>query len=104
MSAEGESAMTGSEMERLLDTRAGMALANAAWSEGAGAMLRACNADGTWRHPDNPYSAPLLAAIRDAGSAPPRPPWIDPRACWAHCAPGWRVPCDAHEPGAQASS
>lgn len=53
--------MSKADMEQLLDTRAGLALASAAWSEGAGAMLRACNAEGVWAHPVNPYSAPLLA-------------------------------------------
>ena len=48
-------------VEELLDTRAGLALAKAAWSEGSGAMLRAVNASGLWRKPENPYSPPLLA-------------------------------------------
>lgn len=48
-------------MEELLDTRAGLALAHTAWSEGSGAMLRAVNESGLWRKPENPYSPPLLA-------------------------------------------
>ena len=55
------------DMEDLLDTRAGLALAHTAWSEGAGSMLQAVNEheSGPWVKPENPYSAPLLSAIRE---------------------------------------
>jgi hypothetical protein len=46
--------------EDLLDTRAGLALANAAWREGASAMLRSVNEHklGPWQKPASPYSVP----------------------------------------------
>lgn len=63
------------DAESLLDTDAGLALANAAWKEGASMMLRSVNyhEDGPWEKPESPYSAPLLARIaarRDEGSTP----------------------------------
>lgn len=56
-------------------------------------------ADTDWRT----FGAAVLVVLKESGQfdkhprpepAPPRPPWIDPRACWAHCDPeGWHVPC-----------
>ena len=53
------------DMEGLLDTRAGLALANAAWTEGASAILRSVNAHvtGPWSKPVSPYSSALLEWI-----------------------------------------
>lgn len=50
----------------LLDTRAGLALANMAWGEGASTMLRSVNdhTEGPWTKPTNPYSAAHLARIQ----------------------------------------
>lgn len=58
---------TVTDAEGLLATRAGLALANAAWQEGASAVLRATNehTDGPWSSPVSPYSAPLLALIHN---------------------------------------
>lgn len=53
--------------EELLDTRAGLALANAAWGEGAAHWKRAQevqDAGEGWHKPVSPYSAPLLARIK----------------------------------------
>jgi hypothetical protein len=46
-------------METLLDTRAGMLLANTAWQGGAATMLRSVNGheSGPWEYPENPYNA-----------------------------------------------
>lgn len=59
-------AATRPDMESLLDTREGLALAKTAYSEGASHMLRSCNehTSGPWSPPENPYSAPLLGMIR----------------------------------------
>ena len=64
--------------EELLDDRAGLALANAAWKEGASTMLRSVNGHdhGPWSPPVSPYSAPLLnriAADRARAVAAPEP-------------------------------
>ena len=61
------------DMESLLDTTAGLALAHTAWQEGASGMLRSVNEheSGPWSKPENPYSAPLLAARRARRSTPP---------------------------------
>lgn len=53
--------------EDLLDTRAGLALANHAFQEGLGDGIRACNdsLEGEpFVKPISPYSAPLLALIK----------------------------------------
>lgn len=50
--------------EDLLATDAGLALANAAWQEGAAARYRYEQMDFTGDRPDSPYSAPLLARIK----------------------------------------
>lgn len=53
--------------EGLLDTRAGLSLANAAYHEGLGDAIRACNdsLEGEpFVRPVSPYSAPLLAMIK----------------------------------------
>jgi hypothetical protein len=53
--------------EDLLDTRAGLALANAAFGEGLSAGIKACNeAEGKqpFVKPESPYSAPLLAMVK----------------------------------------
>lgn len=60
-------------IDDLIETREGLALANAAWKEGASAMLRAVNEheSGPWVKPVSPYSAPLLRRIatdRENGS------------------------------------
>jgi hypothetical protein len=50
-------------VEDLLSTKAGLALANAAYGEGLSAGIKACNntENGTpFRKPESPYSAPLL--------------------------------------------
>ena len=55
------------EAEDLLDTTAGLALANAAYGEGLSAGIRACNdaKDGEpFRKPESPYSAPLLRRMK----------------------------------------
>ena len=52
--------------DELLDTRAGLALANSAWCEGARAWKLAeaeAERTGTWVTPRSPYSAPLCALI-----------------------------------------
>jgi hypothetical protein len=59
-----------SAMENLLDTRAGMALANAAWHEGASSAIRYCNDDDAVTKPVSPYSAPLLAMIKSGVTDP----------------------------------
>ncbi len=54
-------------VDSLLDTRAGLALANEAFAEGLSAGIRACNAaegDVPFKKPVSPYSAPLLALIK----------------------------------------
>jgi hypothetical protein len=56
-----------SSIDTLLDSTAGLALANAAFHEGLSAGIRACNdAEGgrVFTKPVSPYSAPLLAAIK----------------------------------------
>lgn len=60
-----------SEAEDLLDTKAGMALANSAWQEGASAMLRSINqhTSGPWQKPTSPYSAPLLRMLNAGESS-----------------------------------
>uniref|UniRef100_UPI0004937A21 hypothetical protein n=1 Tax=Cellulomonas sp. HZM TaxID=1454010 RepID=UPI0004937A21 len=64
------------DVDTLIETRAGLALAHGAWAEGAGAMNRFrsheehCPGD-VWSRPVNPYSAPLLRAIRDAPAPSP---------------------------------
>lgn len=53
--------------EELLDTREGLALANAAFGEGMSAGIRACNESlegEPFVKPVSPYSAPLLALIK----------------------------------------
>lgn len=52
-------------VESLLDTKAGLTLASAAWQEGASGMLKSVNQheSGPWSKPTNPYSEPLLAAL-----------------------------------------
>lgn len=61
-------ALAGLTVESLLDTKAGLALANTAWQEGAATMLMACNDSSPgvpWEKPRSPYSAPLLRMIKD---------------------------------------
>ena len=56
--------------DELIETRAGLALANAAWSEGASTMLRSVNEHNDhepWTRPVSPYSQPLLARIKSEG-------------------------------------
>lgn len=58
--------MNGS-IDALLESTAGLALANAAFHEGLRAGIRACNdADNgrVFTKPVSPYSAPLLSAIK----------------------------------------
>jgi len=60
-------------VDDLIATRAGLALANAAWHEGASATLRSVNEHDDdasspgmpWSKPISPYSGPLLARIRE---------------------------------------
>lgn len=57
--------------EGLAETRVGLAMANAAWQEGASAMLAACNAHepgAVWTKPVSPYSVPLLHIINLEGT------------------------------------
>ncbi|MGH3651575.1 hypothetical protein [Glutamicibacter sp.] len=54
-------------VEELITTRAGLALANAAFNEGLSAGIRACNESlegEPFVKPVSPYSAPLLAMIK----------------------------------------
>jgi len=69
MSQQDEQAhkLSAATMDDLLSTRAGLALANAAFGEGLSAGVRACNDadDGKpFAQPVSPYSAPLLALIK----------------------------------------
>lgn len=58
-------ALDGLALNDMLDTIAGLTLANGAWSEGAGAMYRSIMSagGGEWSRPASPYSAPLLARM-----------------------------------------
>lgn len=72
-------------IEDLLDTRAGLALANAAYSEGAADMLKACNRAGpgqVFNKPVSPYSAPLLKMIK-VGTEPEAAPDLEKRVATA---------------------
>lgn len=53
--------------EDLLESDAGLALANAAWGEGAAAWRRYSFVEGPASPPVSPYSAPLLRRIRERG-------------------------------------
>lgn len=56
-------------VDSLLDTRAGLPLANTAWNEGAAAMVRAvedAERTGVFTKPRSPYSAPLLRMMKEA--------------------------------------
>ncbi len=57
--------------EDLLESDAGLALANAAWREGAAAWRRYSFVEGPASPPVSPYSAPLLRRIKERKDSAP---------------------------------